>query len=119
RHARQRGQGRALPDALRRARAATGSGLPLRDRLVLPAEEEVDEGAAVGRSRARLVPDLPPLPLPARLLSREAASTARGSRGAGARAIDLGRGAERAATARARCAGAGPVPSLARLPGPR
>src|SRR5262249_60191902 len=115
RHARQRGQGRALPAALCRTRAAPGRGVPLRDRLVLPAQEEVDEGAALVRSRPRLLPHLPSLPLPARLLPREASSTAGSGRGPGARSRDLGRGAERAATARPRRAGAGAVPSLTRL----
>ena len=46
RHARQRGEGRTLPPSLRRAGPAPRSRLPLRHRLVLPAQEEVDQGAA-------------------------------------------------------------------------
>ena len=56
RHARQRGEGRALPPPLRRAGAPAGGRLPLRHRLVLPAEEEVDQGAALVRPRARSFP---------------------------------------------------------------
>src|SRR5581483_4583332 len=82
RHARQRGEARALPPALCRAGAPARRGLPLRDRLVLPAQEEVDQGAALVRSCPRVVSHLPSLPLPARLLPREAPPPARGGRGA-------------------------------------
>src|SRR5206468_4554069 len=78
------------------------------------AQEEVDEGAALVRPRSLLLPDLPPLPLPPRLLPREGAPPARSGRGAPPRAPDLGRRAERAAAARPRRAGAGALPPLAR-----
>src|SRR5439155_9393242 len=114
RHARQRGEGRALPPPLRRARPAARRRVPLRHRLVLPAQEEVDEGAALVRPRPLFLPDLPPLPLPPRLLPREGAPPARRGRGLEPRAPDLGGRAERAAPARPRRAGAGALPSFAR-----
>src|SRR5205823_73270 len=83
--------------ALRRARPAARGRVPLRHRLVLPAQEEVDEGAALVRPRSLLLPDLPPLPLPPRLLPREGAPSARSGRGPRPRAPDLGGRAERAA----------------------
>src|SRR5207249_10301235 len=114
RHARQRGEGRALPAALRRARAASGRRLSLRDRLVLSAQEEVDQGAPLVRSRARIVPDLSSLPVPPRVLPREAASTPGDGGGARAGARHLGEGAERAAATRPWGPSAGAVPPVAR-----
>src|SRR5262249_15538185 len=119
RHARQRGQGRALPLALRRAGAPASRCLPLRHWMVLPAQEEVDEGAALVRSRADVVPDVPPLPVPTRVLSREAAPPARGGGGPRARADGVGAGRAGAATTRARGPGAGALPPLARAARPR
>src|SRR5262249_9688151 len=89
----------------------------LRDRLVLPAEEEVDQGAALVRSGTQLVSDLPSLPLPPRLLSREAAPTPRERGGPQPRAGNLGRSAERAEAARTRPPGPGPVSSFSRAAG--